>query len=89
MPNIRSQILNTDGITIVASNGKTFSVTRSEIRTNFLSQNGNLASRRTKTIQWLKDNIVSSLGSEQFDFNKITADFSESDGSPTRLEVEE
>jgi len=87
MPNIRSQRVDSTGIEIVASDGRVFSITPSQIRANFLSQTGSTASRRTKTLQWLKDQIVAALGAEQIDIATIVADFRSSDGVPTYLET--
>lgn len=86
MPNIRSQSIGSNGIQIIASDGRTFSVTRLDIRNNFLSQTGTLLQRIVKTRLWLRESIRDSLGVEQIDPTRINFDFDNTDGTPTQLE---
>lgn len=65
MPNIRSQSVSKDGITIVSSDGRSFSVTRAQVIARFGAETGNRAQRRTKTLAWMKTAIEAALGSDQ------------------------
>lgn len=65
MPNIREQRIDANGIYIVASDGRTFSLTREDAVAHFKSQTGTRAKKRTATIQWVKQSIETALGAEQ------------------------
>lgn len=65
MPNIREQRIDADGIYIVASDGRTFSLTRAEAMAHFRGQTGTRAKKRAATIDWVKQSIESALGAEQ------------------------
>lgn len=65
MPNIREQRVDADGIYIVASDGRTFSLTRAEAIAHFKSETGTRAKKRAATIQWVKQSIETALGAEQ------------------------
>jgi hypothetical protein len=86
MPNIRSQQIDDNGIQIVGSDGRIFSMNRAEIRAHFLTETGAVLQRLAKTRLWLRQRIVATLGSEQIDIAETIADFRESDGGPTQLE---
>ena len=87
MPNIRSQALTANGLTIVASNGRSITVTKEDIRARFLIETGTNAQRQTKTITWFKSQIETALGAEQVPTAAITADVNTATGSPTNFEV--
>ena len=87
MPNIRSQTLTVNGLTIVASNGRSVAVTKENIRARFLVETGTNAQRKTKTITWFKSQIETALGPEQVPTAVITADVNTATGSPTSFEV--
>lgn len=87
MPNIRSQEISADGtITIVASDGRVFSINRQQIREDFLSRQGDLASRRLATRVSVRDAVVTALGQEQIDPARFDFDFQVGDGTPSLLE---
>lgn len=87
MPNIRSQRIDANGIEIVASDGRTFSVTRAQIRNFFQAQTGTRAEKRAATIDRLKDEIRDALGANQINRASLSLDFDDADGTPTALEV--
>lgn len=65
MPNIREQRVDEDGIYIVASDGRSFSLTRAEAIAHFKGQSGTRAKKRQVTIDWVKQSIEAALGAEQ------------------------
>lgn len=65
MPNIRSQRVDSTGISIVASDGRSTTITKAQIQAFYQSTNGNAASRKAQTITWAKQQIESALGAEQ------------------------
>jgi hypothetical protein len=81
--NIRSQVLAATGLTIVSSDGRTFSVTRQQIRAFFVAASGNNASKRSATQTWLRNNVVTALGTNQIDISRWTVAFADADGSLT------
>jgi hypothetical protein len=81
--NIRSQVMTREGLTITASDGRTYSVTRAQIRAQFVSGGGGAATRRTRTLQWLKDGVVAALGAAQCNPSLFTVNFEDADGSIT------
>lgn len=87
MPNIRSQRVDDNGLEIVASDGRVFSVTKSQVRAFYLSTSGNAASRRNQTITWLKNGIVAALGADQVDILGLDYDFSTADGRITNATI--
>jgi hypothetical protein len=88
MPNVRSQRVYNDGsgmaLEIVASDGRTFTLTKAEVQTFWQSTTGNAASRRSQVITWLKNEIVTALGAEQIDILDLDYDFDTADGGITR-----
>lgn len=79
MPNLRSQSLDANGLSLVASDGRSFALTRAEAISRFQSETGNRAAKLAATIQWVKDGIEAALGPEQvaqalidFDFDDVT-----------------
>lgn len=87
MPNIRSQEISADGtITVVASDGRTFSRTRQQIREDFLSRQGDLTTRRLATRVAIRDAVIAALGEEQIDPARFDFDFQIGDGTPSLLE---
>ena len=66
---------------LVGSDGRICIITKQDIQTFYQSTSGNAASRRTQVIQFIKNKIVTDLGSEQIDINKLDYDFSLVDGS--------
>lgn len=78
MPNIRSQSLTSDGLTIVASDGRSITLTRADVIAHFQAEAGNKATRIEATIDWMKAQIEAALGPEQvpavltdFDFDDV------------------
>jgi len=80
MPNIRSQRVDRNGIEIVASDGRKFSVTLAQILSAFQTQTGTAASKKTKTLAWLQAQIEAALGPEQVSAAQIVTDFLSADG---------
>lgn len=78
MPNIRSQSLTSDGLEIVASDGRSITLTRADVIAHFKSETGNRATRIQATIDWVKAQIEAALGPEHvpalltdFDFDDV------------------
>ena len=65
MPNLRSQSITADGIELVASDGRSFILTRAQVIAHFQSLNGSKPSKIAATIQWVKSSIEAALGPEQ------------------------
>lgn len=65
MPNIRSQSLTSDGLTIVASDGRSITLTRADVIAHFQIETGTRAKRLRATIQWVKATLEAALGPEQ------------------------
>lgn len=100
MPNIRAQIVgplgdkapsqlpgDDVGIYIQASNGQTVTVTKRQMLARYAIETGSRAQRRTKTMNWLRQQIVDALGAAQISLASLITDFDENDGTPTSLEV--
>jgi hypothetical protein len=85
MPNVRAQHLDADGLYIQASNGAEITLTRQQIRDNFLSQTGSAAARKQKTIDWIKAQIEAAMGEDQVGIALIDFDFDTADGRPRDL----
>jgi hypothetical protein len=85
MPNVRSQEVTNQSITITASDGRTFSVTKAEIQAFLATQGGNAAARKAATIAWVKANIQTALGVEQCPVALTTFDFSVTDNAAAML----
>lgn len=79
MPNLRSADVSKDGITLVASDGRTFSVSRTEIVAFWQAQGGNAANRKSATITWVLTNMQTALGAEQVPSALATMDFDTAD----------
>lgn len=78
MPNIRSQSITSSGLSIVASDGRSITLTRAQVIANFQSQTGSRAAKIAATIAWVKQQIQAALGPEQvpalltdFDFDDV------------------
>ena len=98
MPNIRQQIVgplgskaisqlpgDDIGLYIQTSDGTEVSVTKRAIQAHYQSLNGSAASKRAETISWIKEQLAA-VGN-QIDTNNVKADFDDSDGTPTTVEV--
>lgn len=87
MPNIRSQRVYVDGgpqaLEIVASDGRSITLTKAQIQDFYQSTSGNAASRRAQVIQWIKDSIEDALGAEQVPASSLTFDFDLNSGTIT------
>lgn len=75
MPNVRSQVVSKDEITIVGSDGRVFSVTRAQIVSFYQAQGGSAAARKTATVNWVKANMQTALGPEQVSVALMAFDF--------------
>jgi len=80
MPNLRSQSIDANGLSLVASDGRSFTLTRAEVIAHFQAETGSRASRITKTIAWVKDSIEAALGPEQVPAFLIDFDFDDVQG---------
>lgn len=98
MPNIRSQIvgdlsslgtpyIGARGFHITFSDGRSITLTKVQILAHFVSETGTRVQKRNKTLQWIKDQIVSGGGQEQIDPNNVSHDFDDVTGEITNLEV--
>lgn len=65
MPNLRSQSIDANGLSMVASDGRSITLTRAQVIANFQTQTGSRAAKIAATIQWVKDSITTALGAEQ------------------------
>lgn len=65
MPNIRLQSLDASGLVIVASDGRSVTITRADVIAHFQSETGTKAKRLLATIQWVKATLEAALGPEQ------------------------
>ena len=88
MPNLRSQAITSTGITLVASDGRSVSISFAQVRARFLVETGTLAQRRTKTRTWIATEIQNALGAEQVSLGKVTTAFRDADGGITDLTVD-
>lgn len=80
MPNLRSQSIDANGLSLVASDGRSFALTRADVMAHFQSLNGSKPSRIADTIQWVKDSIEVALGPEQVPASLIDFDFDDIQG---------
>ncbi len=98
MPNLRKSILGPlddlggvfvgkVGLHLTASDGRSVTLTRAQVVAFFQAQTGTRAAKRAATIAWVKTTIRDALGAEQVDVASIAADFDDTDGTPTQLEV--
>ena len=91
MPNIRSQRVydpsSSLALEIVASDGRTFTLTKAQVQAFYQGTTGNAASRRNQVIAWLKSGIVTALGAEQIDTLDLTYDFSTTTGATTNATI--
>jgi hypothetical protein len=85
VPNLRSAEVTNQSISLVASDGRTFSVTKAEIQAFLATQGGNAAARKAATITWVKANIQTALGAEQCPVGLTTFDFSVTDNAAAML----
>lgn len=76
---MRSQLVTKDEITIVASDGRQFSVSRAQIVAFWQAQGGSAAARKTATVNWVKTNMQTALGAEQCPVGLATMDFDTTD----------
>lgn len=77
MPNLRSQSIDANGLSLVASDGRSFTLTRAQAIAHFQSETGSRAAKLAATIQWVKDGIEAALGPEQVPAFLIDFDFDE------------
>jgi hypothetical protein len=75
MPNIRSQSIGINGIELVASDGRSITLTTADILAHFQSERGGKPARITATIAWVKLQIENALGPEQVPQSLIDFDF--------------
>jgi hypothetical protein len=88
VPNITSQVCTNQSLTIVASDGGTFTVTKAEIQAFLATQGGNAAARKAATIDWVKANIETTLGPKLVTASMITFNFDAlNDASQIVLEI--
>lgn len=88
MPNIRAQSISADGtVTIVATDGRQWSVTPVAILGTFALQTGSRTAKRSATINLVRAEIHTMLGAEQVPSSSVTVDFDDATGHITRLEV--
>jgi hypothetical protein len=91
MPNIRSQVVYIDGgpqaLEIVASDGRTFMLTKAQIQTFYQGTTGNAASRRAQVITFVKNGIIAALGADQITLAELDYDFDIATGSITTARI--
>lgn len=90
MPAVRSQTVYTDGgpqaLEIVASDGRTFTLTKAQIQAFYQSTSGSAASRRSQVITWIKNGIVTAFGT-QVSLTDLDYDFDLATGSITTARI--
>lgn len=87
MPNIQSQEISPDGtITVVATGGATFSITKETILGDFAGRLGDRNTRRLLTRARIKTEFAAVIGPELVDVAYMDLDFDESTGRPTLLQ---
>lgn len=62
MPNIISQEVTKDLVSIVRVPGVTFTLTRSAVKTYYQAQTGTAATRKQKTITWVINSLIAAMG---------------------------
>ena len=90
MPLILSQEIGPTGITIVTS-GKpsvTFTVTYAQILARHNLETGNVATKKSKVLTWMRTGFTAVGGDAVVDPNKITIDYDSVTGRVTQLEIE-
>ncbi len=80
LPNIRSQSISADGLEIVASDGRSISLTRADVLAHFQSKKGGRAARIQATIDWVKAQIEAALRPEQVPAFLLDFDFDDLQG---------
>lgn len=80
MPNLRSQSMDVTGISLVAYDGREFSLTKADLIAHFQLEKGSHANRILATIQWVKDSIETALGREQVPQELIEIDMDDIQG---------
>ena len=87
MSNLRSCEQNATDLRLVASDGRSFTLTRAAVRANFLTQTGTVAQRTAKTVAWIRDQIEANLGAEQVPGLRVTrCSFRTADGDVNDIE---
>jgi hypothetical protein len=87
MPNIRSQELGPNGFTIVASDGRSVTITKAQVQAFFQTTSGNAASRKAQVITWIKQQCEAALGVNQVPQALMVIDVDTSTGGLSKLEV--
>lgn len=81
MPNLRSQSITSEGIELVASDGRVFTLTRAQAVAIFQAQQGGSpAARLQRAIDQVKANIEAALGPEQVPAALLELDFDQQGG---------
>lgn len=75
MPNLRSQSITPDGIDLVASDGRSITLTRAQVIAHFQTETGSKPVKIAATIAWVKAQIEAALGPEQVPQALIDFDF--------------
>ena len=88
MPNVRSMQIGETGFEIVASDGRSISMTRDQIKAFFDAQAGPLPQRIQATLNFVRSTIETALGTEQLPIRQIIdLDFAQETGRLLRLEI--
>lgn len=87
MPNLRSQRIDDNGIELIASDGRSITITKADVLAHYQSETGSAATRKAATITWAKNQIVSALGKEQIDLAQLLIDADMTLGKFSRLEI--
>lgn len=72
MPNLRSQSITPDGISLVASDGRSIVLTRADVLAHFQSLNGDRPSKIAATIQWVKQQIETAFTLDNNEYDPVT-----------------
>ena len=77
--NIVESEVTKDKLYIKVSDGRTWTITRAEIRANYMTQTGTAAQRKQKTIDWVKDQALAALGEMIGTRSNMVIDFNAGD----------
>lgn len=88
MPDIVEQRVTKDEIYIKSSSGSEFTLTRSAIKDHFQNETGNAIVRKERTMEWIKDQILASLGPTVIEVRNVIVDVNvDDDNEGITLEI--
>ena len=73
--------VDADGISITASDGRTFTLKRADVVKDYDARSGQEASRLSATVESMRSALLAALGPEQIDAASIDLAFTSRDGT--------